>query len=88
MATSYATRPSSFLGLSPVSWEAYQFDLAALTLGRWVDNKLAETDKKGNPVNRLQDLLGESKKADDASQFRSLAGMVTEKMVIPESGIW
>ena len=87
MATSYATRPSSFLGLSPVSWEAYQFDLAALTLGRWVDNKLAETDKKGNPVNRLQDLLGESKPSGEG-EFRSLAGMVTEKMAIPESGVW
>lgn len=87
MATSYATRPSSFLGLRSDSWEAYQLDLAALTLGRWVENKLAETDKTGKPVNRLNDLLGNSK-PDDESQFRSLAGMATVKMKIPDSGIW
>ena len=87
MATSYATRPSSFLGLLPASWEAYQLDLAALTLGRWIENKLAETDKKGKPVNRLKDLLGESK-PDGEGEFRSLAGMVTEKIKIPDSGVW
>ena len=88
MGSTYSVRPSSFLGLSPDSWEAFQVDLACLRLGREIENKLAERDKKGEPVNRLQDLLGESKPADDASQFRSLAGMVTEKMVIPDSGVW
>ena len=88
MGSTYSTRPSSFLGLPPDSWEAFQVDLACLRLGREIENKLAERDKKGKPVNRLQDLLGESKSADDASQYRSLAGMVTEKMKIPDSGVW
>lgn len=74
--------------MPPDSWEAFQVDLACLRLGREIENKLAERDKKGKPVNRLQDLLNESRPADDASEFRSLAGMVTKTMKIPDSGIW
>ena len=42
----------------PDWWTAWQFDNAVLTFGKWIDNKLAERDKDGKPVNTLRELLG------------------------------
>lgn len=62
-------------------------DLCALQVGRWIENKLNERDDKGKPIYTLARLLDEDEKAA-ATEFRSLAGMVTRKVAIPESGIW
>jgi len=71
------------------SWEAYQLDVAVLTVGRWVDGKLAETTKDGKPVHRLVDLLSDKPDAKpDDKGFRSLAGMAVQKIAIPPSGVW
>lgn len=87
VARRYGARPSAFLGLAADSWEAYQLDLATWTVGRWIDGKMAERDKQGKPVHKLQDLLSETKKP--ASQFSSLASKPgIKRMTIPESGIW
>jgi len=84
----YGQRPSSFLGVDD-EWAAYQLDVAALTLGRWVDAKLSERDKAGRPTHRLLDLLAEKKGKDQgAGQFRSVGHLVTTKMKIPASGVW
>lgn len=92
LAATYGQRPSNWLGLTPDSWEAYQFDLATLELGRFIENQLAETDGKGNAKHSLAALLSvdDGKEAADKEQFRSLAGsgVPIRKVRIPESGIW
>ncbi|MGE0278187.1 MAG: hypothetical protein AB7R40_22555 [Nitrospiraceae bacterium] len=73
--------------MTPTSWEAYQLDLCALQVGRWIENKLNERDDKGKAIHTLGRLLDEDGKAP-ATEFRSMAGMVVKKMAIPESGVW
>ena len=82
----YGQRPSAFLGLAPDSWQAFQFDLACWTVGRWIEGKLAERDKKGQPIHRLKDLLSDD--AQVAGGFRSLKHLAVKKMQVPASGIW
>lgn len=86
MGRRYGQRPSSFLGLDADSWEAFQLDMATLTVGRWIDSKLSERDKQGKPIHRLQDLLRED--AEQGAAFRSLKSTGLRKMAVPESGIW
>ena len=89
MGQRYGQRPSSFIGLKADSWEAYQLDVAVLTVGRWVDGKLAETTKDGKPVHRLVELLSDKpEKAQGSDGFRSVAGLVTQKVKIGPSGVW
>jgi hypothetical protein len=74
------------LGLDADSWEAFQLDMATLTVGRWIDSKLAERDKQGKPIHRLQTLLRDDVQPD--AEYRSLKGAGVRKMAVPESGIW
>ena len=62
MAQAYGRRPSEVLGVED-AWAAYQLDAAVLTLGRWVENKLAEHHKDGSPKWTLEHLLATEKKA-------------------------
>lgn len=87
LSVSYGVRPSSYLGLDPTSWEAYQIDLCALQVGRYIESKLNERDEKGKPLHTLAKLLDEEEK-QPATEFASLAGRVTKKMAIGPSGIW
>ena len=89
MARRYGQRPSQVIGIAD-EWAAYQLDVATLTAGRWVDGKLSERNKQGKPIHRLTDLLKDKSEKGQASSsgFRSVAGMVTQKMVIPASGVW
>lgn len=86
LAQRYGQRPSSFLGLEPTGWAAYQVDVAALTLGRWVDGKLSERDKQGKPVHQLAALLMPPEKKD--SGFRALAGPNVRRVKINDDGTW
>ena len=86
MSAAYGQRPSSYLGLPPTSWEAYSLDLATLQLGRWIEGKLDERNDKGKPIHKLSDLLSE--KPAEQQEFRSMKGLVTKKMAIPENGVW
>jgi len=88
MAAEYGQRPSSFLGLPPESWEAYQLDHAAFILGKHVENLLGEKDKKGKPVYKLADLLAEPQEGEGSPMFRSLKGMVMKKVQIKPDGTW
>lgn len=88
LASTYGQRPSHWLGLAPESWEAYQFDVAALRLGRWVEGKLSETDKQGKPKHRLDALLDDEPRKPAKEQFRSFAGTAMRSVRIDESGIW
>ena len=64
---------------------AYQLDLATSQLGRWIETCLAERDRQGRPIHRLEDLLRD----DVADQrFRSVKELAVKKMKIPESGVW
>lgn len=88
LARRYGQRPSQVLNIAD-EWAGYQLDVAVLTVGRWVDSKLAERTKEGKPVHRLSDLLRESEKGQSGnSGYRSAAGLVTKKMAIPASGVW
>lgn len=88
LARRYGQRPSQVLNIAD-DWAAYQLDVATLTVGRWVDGKLAERTKEGEPVHRLSALLRESEKGQSGSSgYRSAAGYVTKKMEIPASGVW
>ena len=76
------------IALPPESWEAYQIDLCAFQLGRYIENKLEERDKQHKPIYRLEDLLADPTPGKGNQAYRSLAGLVTKKMKIPESGVW
>ena len=77
-------------------WAALQFDLACLTVGRWVENRLEERDDRGRRINTLEGLLRESfdgaqDAAQDAAQgraFMPLLGRATKRLEVPESGVW
>lgn len=87
MAQRYGQRPSQILHVAD-EWAAWQLDLAVLTLGRWIDGKMAERTKQGKPVHRLAALLGIRDPAVEAEQFRSLKGVALKKVAIPASGVW
>jgi len=61
VAAAYGRRPSAVLGIED-PWAAYQLDGAVLTLGRWVENKLAEHNKDGSPKWTLAYLLETERK--------------------------
>lgn len=89
MAAEYGQRPSSFLGLPPESWEAYQLDLVTYYTGKWIESKLEERDKKHKPIYKLEDLLAEPKAEGEGSpMFGSLAGRVTRRVKIRPDGTW
>jgi len=94
MATAYGRRPSELVPIDVADdWTAYQFDSAVLTFGRWVENRLAERDKKGKPKHRIQDLLREPDKPGQdagAKPVRQSVGAKQgiRKVKIPENGIW
>lgn len=73
LAQRYGQRPSEFLGLPADSWEAYQLDLATWTVGRWIEGKLSERDKKGTPKHTLAALL--EAEVAQVQQFASLAAL-------------
>jgi hypothetical protein len=41
LGTAYGIRPSAIIGVAN-SWAAYQFDVAVLIFGRWVENRIAD----------------------------------------------
>lgn len=55
-AIAWNKRPSEILGVKN-EWLAYQFDEAVFRYGRWVENKLAEVDKKGKPKYTIDDVI-------------------------------
>lgn len=88
MGSEFGQRPSSFLGLPPESWEAYQLDHAAYILGQWVEGKLAERDAKHKPIYKLADLLAEPQEGEASPLYGSLKGLVMKKVVIKPDGTW
>lgn len=88
LSASYGQRPSSFLGLAPDSWDAWQVDVATLQAGRYVENKLAERDKDGRPRHTLEELIGEGREAKGETAFRKLAVQGARKVRIKEDGTW
>lgn len=77
------------LGLASESWEAYQLDLACLQAGRWIENRLAETDDEGKPKHTLAALLGqETPVAKSGQEYAPLKPKGVRVMKVPESGVW
>lgn len=68
------------------AWGAYQFDLVVANFGLWVEGKLSLRDDKGKPKHTLEKLLADESKQPE--MYGSLAGRVTRKVTIPESGVW
>ena len=69
LALTYGQRPSAVLGVED-EWAAYQVDVATLTLGRWVEARLAERDKKGRPIYSLAQLMAEPGAPRSAGDFQ------------------
>ncbi len=80
LAEAYGRRPSEIIGLTD-EWAAYQFDAAALTLGRIVKTAAINGDD-------LNTLFNGHPSQPDPGRFRSPAPFVTRRMAIPESGVW
>lgn len=72
-AKTYAVRPSRLLRVFD-EWAAYQLDAAVLYLGTWVESKLADLDKDGQPKHRLEDLLAD---ADEEADVYDAIGQLT-----------
>lgn len=95
MSTAYGRRPSELVPIdADDDWTAYQLDSAVLTFGRWVENRLAERDKKGRPKYGIKDLLrdleapGQDTGAKPVRQSAAVKQAPIRKVKIPESGIW
>lgn len=50
-------------------------DDAVLTLGIWVENRLNETDGKGNPIYSLEELLADELTFDNEASIQQLEGV-------------
>lgn len=71
----YHVTPADEIGLpSDEKWLCWMFNRAVHTFGAWVENKLAERDRDGRPVNRIERLLDMpiQKKTVSISQFEAL----------------
>lgn len=55
-------------------WEALQLDRAVSWFGRYVESKLHETDKRGNPRYELEDLLADQH-TNSQDGLKALAAM-------------
>lgn len=85
LATAYGTRPSEILGVDD-GYLAYQVDLACLTFGRYVENKLAERTSKGRPKYTVEALVAEpdellGKKAATGAGYASWRSLVGKQGV-------
>lgn len=57
-------------------WASWQFDNAVLYVGRWIENRLQELDRKGKPRYTIEMLLADdSRKRVTRSMFAELASM-------------
>ena len=81
LGSAYGQRPASYLGLDLAGWEAYQVDLACLTVGRDVEERL----RKKQP---LPWQMGKRKGGSRAGRTFARLGGKARKMKMPESGIW
>ena len=88
LATGFGQRPSSWLGLDPVGWEAYNLDLAVLQVGRYIEGKLAERDKDGKPTHKIEHLSSDDPVVSSPFASFKASGVPIEKMKVPESGVW
>lgn len=78
-------------------WTAFQFDSAALNLGRIIENALAENARKKKamrqpPENIINRILGFGKQTGEvvsAGRFADIRKLGPgRKMKVPESGVW
>lgn len=60
--------------------------MAVLSVGRWVEAKLAENDTQGKPIHRLHDLL--TQEPVQTEGFRALGPMGAKKRTVPTAGVW
>lgn len=74
LGVAYGCRPSAVMGVRE-PWAAFQLDVSCLLAGRTAEREAAE-GKRGP-----QKTLGPQK-------FRDPTPFVTQKMKIPESGVW
>jgi len=53
-----------------------------------VENRLAERDRRGRPVHRLETLLSDDQAGPEESRFRSPFGLVKRKVKVKADGTW
>lgn len=57
-AKTFTLNPSDEMGIPEEDvWLRWMFNRSVHTLGTWVENKLAERDRDGRPLHRLERLL-------------------------------
>jgi hypothetical protein len=59
VAKAFGQRPSAILGITDNEWLAWAVDRATWLWGHFVEGKMAETTKDGQPVWEIEALLGE-----------------------------
>jgi hypothetical protein len=53
-----------------------------------VENRLAERDRRGRPVHRLEAMLSDQAATPEAGRFRSPFGLVKKKVKVKPDGTW
>ena len=71
LGTAYGTRPSDIVGVRN-AWAAFQFDVAVLVFGRWVENRRADGE---NVQALLHEEYGEGPADPAERRFRSVLGL-------------
>lgn len=83
-AKTYSQSPADLFGIAnrPLAW---MFNDRVLEFGLYIENRLAERDKKGKPVHSAAELLREPgekpAKVDNAASAAKLARMAGVKVV-------
>jgi hypothetical protein len=99
LAETYGRRPSEIIGVDD-EWAAYQLDVAALVLGRYVEGEVSKPKSKVDAAGVLARMRrgdAETRRRGDGAPSSHAAGKRSYRrlgypgmpvMRIPESGIW
>jgi len=74
-ATAFSLHPADELNIPPdEKWLRWMFGNAVHAFGTWMENKLAERDRDGRPVHRIEKLLNLpiQKKSVSIAQFEAM----------------
>jgi hypothetical protein len=71
LGTAYGIRPSAIVGVTN-SWAAFQFDVAVLVFGRWVESRMADGE---NVQALLHDDYGKGLVGAPEGRFHSVLGL-------------
>jgi hypothetical protein len=85
LGKTYGCRPSAILGIDD-PWAGYQLDLVCLTTGSEVEAAIMKGQSIEQALGPSEPRRGSKSRARE--QFRDPTPFVSQKMRIPESGVW